>query len=278
MMKPTARLSHLTLVFGFQPFLGAWSCTRPLFGPFNQRCFYGVFFAPTTGYSTVFRSLLLTPHKGTGCSLLIKRSYAKTKVKGGKKGKEDDDNEEVSLADLSRETCAHLKQSMDRSIAFLREEFTQLRLGRASPDLLQRVRVEGQPINRKASIFVKDSLTLLVTPFDKTKMQEIKQAITDAKLDLTPQQDGDSLVIGLPKATKEARDALLKQAAKLAEELRISIRRARQNAMTDIKRKKTAIPKDDFAKLEKEVQKVTDEYIGKVDAMLKIKEKDIIQT
>jgi len=135
--------------------------------------------------------------------------------------------------------------------------------------------VEGAPLAKKGSVYVKDSFTLAITPFEKEQTKKIVEALRDADMDLNPQTDGDNIIVRLPKATDEYRQSLLKQATKMNEEVKNSIRRARQGALTDLKKHKDAVSKDDMKKLENEVQKITDEYNKKAEQLHKAKEQAI---
>ncbi|KAL6066361.1 hypothetical protein QOT17_009550 [Balamuthia mandrillaris] len=211
-----------------------------------------------------------------------RRDYAKAKGKGGGGGKgghrdsaEEGEESVFSADEFMDQTEKDLKNLYERTVDFLKEEFSKLRIGKANPDILKRVKVEGAALTKKAEIHARDALTLVVTPLDPSQVSKIAKAILETEPQLNPQPDSDTIVIKLPRGSKEARDNLAKQASKLAEEAKASIRRNRQNTLIDVKKKKDALTKDDMKTLEKKIQTLTDEFNSKVESLLKTKEADI---
>lgn len=174
---------------------------------------------------------------------------------------------------------ADMKQHLDRAVEVLRNEFGKLRTGRASVALLDGIRVEAygskSPLNQVASIAVGDSRTLVISPWDKSVIQEIEKAIHQSNIGLTPINDGKVIRINIPPLTEERRKDFVKVAKKVTEEARISIRNARRDANEAIKKLK--VPEDDLKKWEGEVQKLTDQAIANVDSLLTHKEKEIME-
>ena len=170
-----------------------------------------------------------------------------------------------------------MKRRMDGAIDNLHKDFTGLRTGRASPELLNGVMVASYgsmvPLNQVGSINAPEARMLTVSLWDKTMVNAVANAIRDAGLGLNPSPDGMTVRVPLPALTEERRAELVKIAGKLSEEARVSIRNIRRDGMETIKADK--LPEDEAKRKEGDVQKLTDEYIKKVDDALVAKEKDI---
>ncbi|WP_424133930.1 ribosome recycling factor [Roseomonas chloroacetimidivorans] len=174
-----------------------------------------------------------------------------------------------------------LVRRMDGAMETLRKEFSGLRTGRASPALLEPIRVEAygtnQPLSQVANISVAGPGLLSVQVWDKSVTKAVEVAIRDANLGLNPQAEGQVIRVPLPPLTQERRNDLAKQAAKYAEATKVAVRGVRRDGMETIKgwETKSEISKDDAKRWSDDVQKLTDEYVKKVDAALAEKEKDI---
>ncbi|MCR0982041.1 ribosome recycling factor [Roseomonas populi] len=174
-----------------------------------------------------------------------------------------------------------LVRRMDGAMETLKKEFSGLRTGRASPALLEPIRVEAygtnQPLNQVANISVAGPGLLSVQVFDRTITKQVEVAIRDSNLGLNPQAEGQVIRVPLPPLTQERRNELAKQAAKYSEATKVSVRGVRRDGMETIKgwETKSEISKDDAKRWSDDVQKLTDEYVKKVDAALSEKEKDI---
>ena len=186
------------------------------------------------------------------------------------------------MADLDTITT-DLTRRMDGALEALRREFSGLRTGRASPALLEPVKVEayGQfmPINQVATIAVPEARMITVQVWDRSMVNSVVAAIRDCGLGLNPQPDGQVVRVPLPVLTEERRNELAKTAGKYAEAARIAVRGVRRDGMEQIKalQKKSEISEDDERDWAEQVQKVTDDYIKRVDSTLSDKEKDIRQ-
>jgi ribosome recycling factor len=176
-----------------------------------------------------------------------------------------------------------LARRMDGALETLKREFGGLRTGRASPALLEPVKVEayGQmmPLNQVATIAVPESRMLTVQVWDRSMTNAVVAAIRDCGLGLNPQPDGQLVRVPLPMLTEERRNELAKTAAKYAEGARIAVRGVRRDGMEQIKaaQKKHEISEDDERDWSDQVQKLTDGYIKRLDESLAEKEKDIRQ-
>ena len=174
-----------------------------------------------------------------------------------------------------------LVRRMDGAMETLRKEFSGLRTGRASPALLEPIRVEAygsnQPLSQVANVSVAGPGLLSVQVWDKSVTKAVEVAIRDANLGLNPQAEGQVIRVPLPPLTQERRNELAKQAAKYSEATKVAVRGVRRDGMETIKgwETKSEISKDDAKRWSDDVQKLTDEYVKKVDAALSEKEKDI---
>jgi len=176
-----------------------------------------------------------------------------------------------------------LTRRMEGALEALRREFGGLRTGRASPALLDPIKVEayGQmmPINQVATVAVPESRMLTVQVWDRSMVNAVVAAIRDCGLGLNPQPDGQLVRVPLPMLTEERRNELAKTAAKYAENARIAVRGVRRDGMEQIKalQKKHEISEDDERDWSDQVQKLTDSFIKKLDENLAEKDKDIRQ-
>jgi ribosome recycling factor len=187
-------------------------------------------------------------------------------------------------ADL-KELKQDLARRMDGAIETLKKEFSGLRTGRASPALLEPIRVEAygnvQPLNQVANVSVAGPGLLSVQVWDKSVTKAVEVAIRDSGLGLNPQSEGQVIRVPLPPLTQERRNDLIKTAGKYAEGTKIAIRGVRRDGMEQIKAqekdKKAPLGKDEVKDWSEEVQKLTDQYIKLVEHTLAEKEKDIRQ-
>jgi ribosome recycling factor len=174
-------------------------------------------------------------------------------------------------------------QKMDKTLEVLAGEFASVRAGRASAAVLDRISVEyyGQdtPINQVGSITSPDPRTLVIEPWDKTLLKSIEKAIQVSDLGINPQNDGRIIRLVFPQLTEERRKELSNQVRKYGEEAKVAIRNIRRDAMDAIKamKKKAEITEDDQKNAEKDLQKVTDDYVKKIDDMSAKKEKELME-
>jgi ribosome recycling factor len=175
------------------------------------------------------------------------------------------------------------KAKMDAALEALRREFASVRTGKATPALLDTVRVDAygskMPLNQVATIATPEPALIVVQPFDRSLIKAIETGIVQAGLGLNPANDGSIIRVPIPPLNQERRKEYVKLLHKMAEEGRVSIRHARQEARDDIKQKikDHDVPEDEGRKQEAEAQKLTDQYIGKIDELLKHKEAEVMQ-
>jgi ribosome recycling factor len=172
------------------------------------------------------------------------------------------------------------RSGMDRGLENTKKEFSSIRTGKASATLLDTVRVEmwGQnmALNQVASVSAPEPRLLTVTPYDKGQAAAIEKAIRDSDLGLNPSSQGGVIRVPLPALNEQRRKDLVKIVHKLAEEGRIAIRHARTEARDRLK-KLEKVPEDDVKHAEKDVQKVHDDFMSKIEELTKAKEADIME-
>ncbi len=173
-------------------------------------------------------------------------------------------------------------QSMDKAISFLQQDLATVRTGRATPSLVEGlvISVYGGSTKMKlmelATTVASDAQTLMITPFDPSILDEIQKGIMEANTGLTPSSDGHVLRIAIPALSEERRQELVKLMHQKLENARIMVRQARQDGLQDVK-KNEDLSEDDVKRLEKDIQRLTDEHIATIDGLGKAKESELMQ-
>ncbi len=171
---------------------------------------------------------------------------------------------------------------MQKCVDSLKTELTKLRTGRANPALLDHVRVDFYgsevPISQAATVTVEDARTISITPYDKTLLSVIEKAILTSDLGLTPNTAGTTIRINMPPLTEERRRELTKVVKTEAESAKVAIRNVRRDANQAVKDmgKAKTITADEEKRAETDIQKLTDQYVAKVDEASSAKEKDLM--
>lgn len=174
-----------------------------------------------------------------------------------------------------------LKSHMQKSVEKTHQDFNTIRTGRANATLLDKIMVDyygaETPLKSLATISIPDSTTLLVQPFDRGSMAIIEKAISLSDLGLTPNNDGSVIRLNIPPLTSDRRKEFVKLASKYAEEGKVAIRNVRREGVDKVKKqeKNSEISKDESRDFQDEIQKLTNEYIAKIDKLLAEKEKDL---
>jgi ribosome recycling factor len=172
------------------------------------------------------------------------------------------------------------RAAMDKAIDAARQHFAGVRAGKASPALLDAVKVEVYgstlPLNQVASITSPEVRLLLITPYDKNQIKVIEKAIRESDLGLEPSTQGGVIRVPLPALNEQRRKELVRHVHKLAEEGKIAVRHHRTEARERLK-KLSGVSEDDVKHAEKDLQKLHDDYIHKVDGMVKAKEAEIME-
>ena len=172
------------------------------------------------------------------------------------------------------------RSSMDKGVESTRREFSSIRSGKASPNMLDTVKVEmygsTMALNQVATVSAPEPRVLIVTPFDKSQTKVIEKAIRESDLGLEPSAQGPIIRVPLPAMNEQRRKELVKVVHKLAEEGKIAVRHARTHAR-DVLKKLQGVSEDDVKHAEKDLQKVHDDYIHKIDDLIKAKEAEIME-
>lgn len=181
-----------------------------------------------------------------------------------------------------KELLADAKRRMEGALKSLEGEFASVRTGRASTHLLDRVMVPAygsdMPLNQVATIHAPEARLLTVQPFDKTLTKAIEKAILESQLGLTPSNDGQMIRLPIPELTEERRKEYVKLVHKMAEDARIAVRNVRRDALNELKRheKDGEISKDEAARVQDDVQKLTDQEVKSIDTAMAAKEAEIL--
>ena len=175
-----------------------------------------------------------------------------------------------------------LEARMQKSVEALRKDLTRIRTGLASPAMLDNVFVDyygtRTPVPQVGAVTVPEPRTLAIKPWEKGMMQAIEKAIQESDLGFNPNNQGDSIFISVPPLNDERRRDLVKTVHQMAEEAKVGVRNVRRDGNDELKlmQKEGDLSEDDLRRGEGEVQKVTDEFIQKIDARTKTKESDIL--
>lgn len=181
------------------------------------------------------------------------------------------------------EVLMDAEEKMEKSLHRVEEEFSQVRTGKASPALVDGIRIDcyGTTMTMKevAGITTPEPRLILIQPWDDSNVDPIRKAIEESNLGISPQVDGKIIRIPIPELSEERRVELTKVVKKIAEEGRIAIRHNRREAMDQLKKegKDGDLTEDDVSLGEKEVQKLTDQYIKRIDDLLDRKESDLMK-
>lgn len=172
------------------------------------------------------------------------------------------------------------QKHMNKCIDALKNNFSKVRTGRANPQVLDGIRVDyyGQPtpIVQLAGIKVPEPSMLVVEPWDKSSLKAIEKAIESSDLGITPSNDGTSIRLPFPKPTEERRRELVKECKQYAEDAKVAVRNARRDANNKAERDEE-LNEDDVNREKKAIQKLTDDFVAKIDEMLKTKSQEVME-
>ena len=175
------------------------------------------------------------------------------------------------------------KQKMAQAVTHLQGEFTAIRTGRASPALVEKLKVDYYgsevPLQQIAGIQVPEARLLVITPYDKSALKAIEKAIQNSDLGINPSNDGTVIRLSIPPLTEERRKDYVKVAKHKAEEGRVSVRNVRRAVRHDLEalEKDGDISSDELERAEKELEKVTHDYVAEIDKMLHHKEQELLE-
>ena len=182
---------------------------------------------------------------------------------------------------MTNEIIEQCGQKMEKSIESLKKDFTGIRTGKANPSILNGVTVEyygsQMPINQIANVSAPDPQSIVIKPYDKSILRGIEKANQTANLGFNPLNDGDLIRIPIAPLTEQTRKELVKESKKYAENCKVAIRNIRREQMEALKKlEKDGVSEDEVKRASDKVQKVTDDFIAKVDQLAKTKESDIM--
>ncbi len=175
------------------------------------------------------------------------------------------------------------KTKMGKTISALQSEYGAIRAGRANPQILDKLTVDyygtPTPVNQLGSISVAEARILVVQPWDKSVLKAIEKAIQTSDIGINPQNDGSVIRLTFPPLTEDRRKELVKDIQKIGENSKVAIRSIRRDCLEKLKAMKKAseITEDDLKDGEKEIQKITDNYIKEVDDISAVKQKEIME-
>jgi ribosome recycling factor len=184
---------------------------------------------------------------------------------------------------MDKKVFIDTEEHMKKTLEALRTEFAGIRTGKATPSLLDTIRVTAYgaqvPMNQVGSVTAPEARLLVITPWDKALVPEIEKAIQKSDLGLNPSTDGAVIRLPIPPLTEERRRDLTKVIKKMAEEARVAVRNIRRDANEAVKKmlKENKISEDDDKHALDQTQKLTDKYIALVDELLAKKEKEIME-
>lgn len=180
-------------------------------------------------------------------------------------------------------TLLSIEEKMKATVAGLKKELATLRTGRATPALVDHIKVDyagvPTPLNQLASISVPEARLLLIHPWDKSSANEIQKAIQKSELGLTPTSDGNVIRISIPQLSEERRQELTKLVHRRAEERRVAVRNLRHEAMNRLKdlEKNKDISQDEQKRAQTQLQKLTDNHIAAIDQVARDKEAELME-
>ena len=184
---------------------------------------------------------------------------------------------------MIEETKLETEEQMNKTISSLEKKLLRIRTGRANPSLLESVEVEyygsNTPINQMSNISVEDARTLTIVPWEKDQVQNIEKAIQSSDIGLQPATTGDVIRVIVPELTEETRRDLIKVAKSEVENSKVAIRNQRRDANAMLKEfcNEKEISQDDLRRGEELIQKLTDNFIEKIEKLLEKKESDLLE-
>lgn len=181
------------------------------------------------------------------------------------------------------EAANEAKQKMSKAVDVFEKELSRIRTGRASPALLEGIRVEyygnQMPLSQLATVAVPESRLITIQPWDAAALSAIEKAILKSDLGLTPNSDGKMIRINVPPLTEQRRKDLAKTVKKMAEDCKVAVRNIRRDIIEHLKaqKKDKAISEDELFRLQDEIQKLTDQFVKKTDEIHAKKEREIME-
>jgi len=184
---------------------------------------------------------------------------------------------------MLNEIYDHTKEQMEKSIDSLKRDFSTLRTGKVTTNIVDQIRVNyygtPTPLNQVGSVIATDATTISITPWEKPMLQAIEKAIQEANIGVNPNNDGDFIKLFFPPMTSEQRQEIVKQAKVMSEKAKIAIRNIRKDGNDHVKmlEKDKDISEDESKRGQTEIQKITDASVKKIESVLTAKEADILK-
>ena len=175
-----------------------------------------------------------------------------------------------------------IEERMKKTISVFAENLSEVRAGRANPNILNKVMVEyygvPTPINQVAGISVPEPRLIVIQPWDGSVLKEIERAILASDIGITPNNDGKVIRLNFPELNEERRKELVKDIKKMGEEAKVAVRQVRRDGLDEFKKqqKDSLITEDDLKQAEDQVQKLTDKYVEEIDKLTEAKEKEVM--
>ena len=174
-------------------------------------------------------------------------------------------------------------ESMDRRVAHMQQEFSEIRAGRANPGVLDKVKVDyygaPTPVNQLAAVSVTEARTLTVQPWDMSVLRQIEKAILTSDIGINPQNDGKVIRLVFPPLTEDRRKEIVKDIVKITEATKVQVRNVRRDLIDKLKAMKKGgeLTEDDLKQGEKKAQELTDKVIKNIDVISAAKQKEILE-
>ncbi|WP_262280163.1 ribosome recycling factor [Hallella absiana] len=180
-----------------------------------------------------------------------------------------------------KQTLNGAEEKMKKASKYLQEELARIRAGRANAAILDGVRVSsyGQmmPLNQVASIIIPDARTITIRPWDRKAIKDIEKGIMDSDVGITPENNGEMVILRIPQPTEDRRKELVKQCNKIGESVKVQVRTARAEVKEKLKKAiKDGLSEDQEKDAEADLQKMHDKYIKEIDATLAAKQKEVM--
>ena len=175
------------------------------------------------------------------------------------------------------------REKMGKAVGHTRDDFASVRTGRASPSLVEKLKVDyygtDVPLQQIAGIQVPEARLMVITPYDKSSLKNVEKAIQVSDLGINPSNDGTVIRLAFPQLTEERRKELVKQVHHKAEDGRVSVRNVRRAARKDLEalEKDGDITSDELERAEKDLEKITHDFVAEIDKMLHTKEQELLQ-
>lgn len=184
---------------------------------------------------------------------------------------------------MTQEILSSTKSHMEKSLESLRRDFSTLRSGKVSTSILDNIRINyydtPTPLNQVGSVIAQDASTIIITPWEKSLLKDIEKAIQEANIGVNPNVDSECIKLFFPPMTQEQRKDIAKEAKAMGEKAKVAVRNIRQDGNNHIKKleKDKQITEDISKKAQDNVQKLTDEFVKKIDEMVRHKEEEVMK-